>query len=158
MKVQLLWIGKTDNAHVAALCEDYAQRLSHLLPLDIITLPEPKNTRSLSAQQQNEQEGEQILRRLQPSDRLFLFDERGRQFSSPQLADWLQRQLLASSGALVLAIGGPYGFSPQVYARANGMLSLSALTFSHQLVRAICLEQLYRACAINHHLPYHHGG
>ena len=157
MKTQLFWVGKTDNPHVAALCADYADRLRHLTPFDIIELPEPKSTRSLPQDRQKQLEGDQLLRRLTPQDYLVLLDERGKQMTSVQHAAWLQKQLSSSSRSLVFAIGGPYGFSPEVYARADALISLSLLTFSHQLVRVLFLEQLYRACAINHHLPYHHG-
>lgn len=156
MKTSLYWVGKTDNAHVAALCDDYAGRLRHLMPFEVITLPEPRATRSLSEEQQKQWEGEQLLARLHPTDHLVLLDERGKMMNSPECATWMEKRLSQSAHALVFAIGGPYGFAPAVYQRANEQLSLSPMTFSHQLVRAIFLEQLYRAAAINHHLPYHH--
>lgn len=156
MKTQLLWVGKTDNPHVAALCDDYAQRLKRLIPFDIVTLAEAKNARTASPDCRKQIEGDALLKRIQPGDRLVLFDERGSTMTSLQYADWLRRTFAGPHRALVFAIGGPYGFSSDVYQRADEQISLSPMTLSHQLVRAFCLEQLYRACAIIHHLPYHH--
>lgn len=156
MKVVLYWVGKTDNAHVAALCDDYVGRLRHLMPIEVVTLSEPRTTRSLSEDQQKQWTGDRLLERLHPADYLVLLDERGKLRTSLEYAAWLETRLAGSAHTLVFAIGGPYGFSPAVYQRANEQLALSPMTFSHQLVRALFLEQLYRATAINHHLPYHH--
>ena len=125
------------------------------MPFSVTVIPELRNAKSLSQQQQKDKEGEAILRLLQPSDTVVLLDERGKEPRSIELADWLQRQQ-QTARRLVFIIGGPYGFSQQVYSRADSMLSLSRMTFSHQMVRLIFVEQLYRACTIIKGEPYHH--
>ena len=125
------------------------------MPFSVTVIPELRNAKSLSQQQQKDTEGEAILRLLQPSDTVVLLDERGKEPRSIELADWLQRQQ-QTARRLVFIIGGPYGFSQQVYSRADSMLSLSRMTFSHQMVRLIFVEQLYRACTIIKGEPYHH--
>ncbi len=155
MKTELILVGRTVSKEFARLIDDYSERITHYLPFSITTIPELKSTGSLSEEQQKSAEGEQILRRLQPSDTVVLLDEHGREPRSVELAAWLQKKQL-SARRLVFVIGGPYGFSPAVYERANEQLSLSRLTFSHQMVRAIFLEQLYRACTIIKGEPYHH--
>ena len=155
MKTLLILVGKTQDKLFAAGIADYAGRIGHYMPFEIKVIPELKNTRHLSKTQQKTLEGEAILRLLQPSDTLVLLDERGRELTSMEMASWLQgRQQTARR--LVFAIGGPYGFSPDVYRRANDQLSLSRMTFSHQMVRLIFAEQLYRACTIIRGEPYHH--
>lgn len=155
MKTVLLWVGKTDNAHFAASISDYCGRIGHYMPFDVVTIADVRGTRHLSEAVQREREGEQLLRLITPSDHLVLLDERGRELRSVELAAWLgARQQTARR--LVFAIGGPYGFSDAVRARANEGLSLSRLTFSHQMVRLIFAEQLYRACTILRGEPYHH--
>ena len=121
----------------------------------ITVIPELKNTKSLTEEQQKEKEGQLILKAIQPSDTLVLLDEHGKEFRSIELASWLEKKM-STSRKLVLLIGGPYGFSPEVYARGNERLSLSKLTFSHQMIRLIITEQLYRACTIIKGEPYHH--
>ena len=155
MKTELLLIGKTTDRHVDALLADYAGRICHYMPFAVTVIPELKNTKSLSQAQQKEREGQLILQRLSPADALVLLDEHGHEFRSLELAQWLQ-QKQNTTRHLVLAIGGPYGFSEAVYQRANEKLSLSRLTFSHQMVRAILAEQIYRACTIIKGEPYHH--
>lgn len=155
MKVLLLQVGKTVNKHFIAGISDYAERISHYMPFDITTIPELKNTKNLTEEQQKTAEGELILRQLQTSDHVVLLDEHGHKFRSVELARWLQQKQL-SARRLVFVIGGPYGFSPAVYQRANEQLSLSRLTFSHQMVRLVFTEQLYRACTIIKGEPYHH--
>lgn len=155
MKTELLLVGKTQNAHFIAAISDYVERLTHYMPFTVTTLPDLKATRHLSEQQQREREGELILRQLQPADTVVLLDERGREHRSTEFAQWLQKQQ-ATARRLVFVIGGPYGFSPAVYDRANHMVSLSRMTFSHQMVRLIFVEQLYRACTILRGEPYHH--
>ena len=155
MKVLLLQVGKTVNKHFIAGISDYAERISHYMPFDITTIPELKNTKNLTEEQQKTAEGELILRQLQTSDHVVLLDEHGHEFRSVELARWLQQKQL-SARRLVFVIGGPYGFSPAVYQRANEQLSLSRLTFSHQMVRLVFTEQLYRACTIIKGEPYHH--
>ena len=155
MKSVLLQVGKTVNKHFTAGISDYAERISHYMPFDIITIPELKNTKNLTEEQQKAAEGDLILRQLQPSDYVVLLDEHGLELRSVELARWLQ-QKQQSARRLVFVIGGPYGFSPAVYQRANEQLSLSRLTFSHQMVRLVFTEQLYRTCTIIKGEPYHH--
>ncbi|MBR3442996.1 MAG: 23S rRNA (pseudouridine(1915)-N(3))-methyltransferase RlmH [Bacteroidaceae bacterium] len=156
MKTTLILVGKTTNPHVVALIDDYIGRLKHYTTFELLTIPELRNTKNLTPQQQKQAEGEQILRQLQPSDHVVLLDEHGKQLRSVELAAWMERRQNAASHRLVFVIGGPYGFSPEVYARANEQLSLSAMTFSHQMVRLIFVEQLYRAHTILRGEPYHH--
>ena len=155
MKTLLIQVGKTVNKHLIACINDYAERIGHYIPFDTCTIPELKNTKALSEEQQKEREGELILQRLSTTDTLVLLDEKGTEFRSIEMAAWLQKKQL-SARRLVFVIGGPYGFSPEVYDRANEKLSLSRLTFSHQMVRLVFVEQLYRACTIIKGEPYHH--
>lgn len=155
MKTELILVGKTQNKHFVAGINDYVERIGHYMPFSITTLPDLKATKNLTEAQQKEREGEMILRLLQPSDTVVLLDEHGRELRSVEYADWLQKKQ-ATARRLVFVIGGPYGFSEAVYARANDKLSLSRMTFSHQMVRLIFTEQLYRACTILKGEPYHH--
>lgn len=155
MKTELILVGRTADKRFEAGISDYAERISHYMPFAITTIPELKNTKNLSEEQQKSAEGEKILKLLQPSDTLVLLDEHGKELRSIEFAKWLtQRQ--STSRRLVFVIGGPYGFSPAVYERANDKLSLSKMTFSHQMVRLIFTEQIYRACTIIKGEPYHH--
>lgn len=155
MKTSLILIGKTNNKHFQAGIDDYISRISHYMPFSIVTIPDIKNTKSLTEAQQKEKEGELILKQLSPSDTLVLLDEHGKELRSIELAAWLEKKQV-STNRLVLCIGGPYGFSKAVYDRADEMLSLSKMTFSHQMVRLILTEQIYRACTIIKGEPYHH--
>lgn len=155
MKTTLILVGKTREKLYINAIDDYKSRIGHYMPFEIITIPELRATSSLSEAQQKDKEGELILQRLQPGDTLVLLDEHGREPRSVELAEWLERKR-ATSRRLVFAIGGPYGFSKAVYARANEQLSLSRLTFSHQMVRLVFVEQLYRACTIIKGEKYHH--
>ena len=155
MKTILILVGKTTDKHFQAGISDYADRITHYMPFDIVTIPELKNTKSLSEEQQKPMEGELILKQLQPSDTLVLLDEHGKELRSIELAKWLE-QKQQTARRLVFVIGGPYGFSEAVYNRANEKLSLSKLTFSHQMVRLVFTEQIYRACTIIKGEPYHH--
>lgn len=155
MKTLLIVVGKTTDRHFAAGIADYAERIGHYMPFDIEVIPELKNTRKLTPEQQKTAEGELILKRLQPSDTVVLLDEHGREYRSIELAAWLE-QKRQTARRLVFVVGGPYGFSPDVYARANDKLSLSRLTFSHQMIRLVFTEQIYRACTIIKGEPYHH--
>jgi 23S rRNA (pseudouridine1915-N3)-methyltransferase len=155
MKTLLILIGKTQNKHFVAGINDYTERITHYLPFDIKVIPDLKNAKSLTEAQQKDKEGELILRELQDSDTVVLMDEHGKEFRSLEFADWLERKQ-ATTRRLVFIIGGPYGFSPAVYQRANDKISLSKMTFSHQMVRLIFTEQLYRACTIIKGEPYHH--
>lgn len=156
MNFELIVIGKTDSVEVARLVEEYKGRVSHYVRFAITTIPDVRNTRSLSEAQQKRAEGEAILRLLQPSDHVVLMDERGREYTSEEWAAWMQKRMAAGSKRLVFVIGGPYGFSQEVYDRADGLVALSKMTFSHQIVRAIFAEQLYRALTIINNEPYHH--
>ena len=155
MKTILLQVGKTVNKHFVAAIDDYVERIGHYMPFEVSTIPELKNTKSISEEQQKALEGELILKQLQPSDTVVLLDEHGRQQRSVEFARWLEQKQL-SARRLVFVIGGPYGFSPAVYARANEQLSLSKMTFSHQMIRLTFTEQVYRACTIIKGEPYHH--
>lgn len=155
MKTALILVGKTNDSHLQAIINDYAERITHYMPFEIIVIPELKNTKSLSEEQQKVREGELIMKQLTAQDTVILLDERGKQYRSLEFAKWIEKQQLTAR-RLVFVIGGPYGFSPAIYDRANGKISLSAMTFSHQLVRTIFTEQLYRACTIIKGEPYHH--
>lgn len=155
MKTELILVGKTVNKHFIACINDYVERIGHYMPFSITVIPELKNTKSLSEEQQKEKEGELILKQLQSSDTVVLLDEHGKEFRSIELAKWLE-QKQQTSRRLVFIVGGPYGFSKDVYARANEKMSLSKMTFSHQMIRLIFTEQIYRACTIIKGEPYHH--
>jgi 23S rRNA (pseudouridine1915-N3)-methyltransferase len=155
MKTELILVGRTVSKEFTHIINDYSERITHYMPFAITVIPELKNTKSLTEEQQKVAEGELILRQLQPSDTVVLLDEHGREPRSIELAQWLEKKQ-QTARRLVFIIGGPYGFSPAVYQRANEQLSLSRLTFSHQMVRAIFVEQLYRACTIIKGEPYHH--
>ena len=156
MKALLIAIGKTDSRYLSEAIDDYLKRASHYLPLEVKIIPDIRDNRNLTHDQQRQREGEQILRLLQPGDRVVLLDEGGTEHTSESFAGWLQQQMSTVPRRLVFVIGGPYGFSPDVYAAAQGKLSLSRMTFSHQMVRLIFVEQYYRALSIIHNLPYHH--
>lgn len=155
MKTLLLLVGKTQDKHFVAGINDYAERIGHYMPFEIRVVPELRNTKSLTEQQQKTQEGELLLKQLQPSDTVVLLDEHGTEHRSVEFAVWLQKKQ-NTARRLVFIIGGPYGFSEAVYRRANEMVSLSRMTFSHQMVRLVFTEQVYRACTIIKGDPYHH--
>ena len=155
MKTLLLQVGKTVDKHLAACINDYADRIGHYIPFEICTIPELKNTKALSEEQQKEREGELILKQLQSGDMVVLLDEHGKEWRSIEFATWLGKKQ-QSVRRLVFVIGGPYGFSPDVYSYANEKISLSRMTFSHQMIRLIFVEQLYRAMTIMRGEPYHH--
>lgn len=155
MKTTLILVGKTNGKLFNQGIDDYAKRITHYMPFNIKVLPELKSTKSLSENQQKVKEGEMILKNLSPSDDLVLLDEHGSELRSIEFASWLVKK--RNSGRnVVFVIGGPYGFSQDVYNRANEKISLSKMTFSHQMVRLIFTEQLYRACTIIKGEPYHH--
>jgi len=155
MKSLLILVGKTTGKHFQAGIADYVERIGHYMPFDVVTIPELKNTKNLTEEQQKSAEGELILKQLQPADTVVLLDEHGRQLRSVEFARWLE-QKRNTARRLVFIIGGPYGFSPSVYSRANEQLSLSLMTFSHQMIRLVFTEQVYRACTIIKGEPYHH--
>ena len=156
MKFTLLVVGRTVEKHYITAIEDYVARTKHFISFDMEVIPELKNTKSLSMEQQKEKEGEMILKALQPGDVVVLLDEHGKEFRSIEFADWVEKKMHTVNKRLVFIIGGPYGFSPSVYARANEQISLSKLTFSHQMIRLVFTEQIYRACTIIKGEPYHH--
>lgn len=156
MKICLLTVGKTDIGWVREGLETYSSRLSHYVPFSVCEIPELKNTSALTRTQIKEREGELILKAIKPTDRVILLDERGKEYRSVEFAEEIRRLSLAGGMDIVFVIGGAYGFSEAVYARSVGKISLSRMTFSHQMVRTIFAEQLYRAFTIIKGEPYHH--
>ena len=156
MNIELIVVGKTDMKEVSALVDMYSKRINHYAKFSITYLPDLRNTKNLSEPQQKVAEGEMLLKDVTVGDYVVLLDEAGEEMRSVAFAQWLQKRMNSGVRRLVLMIGGPYGFSEAVYARANAKLSLSKMTFSHQIVRAIFAEQLYRAFTILNNEPYHH--
>ncbi len=156
MKIILLTVGKTDIGWVREGLETYSSRLSHYVPFSVIEIPELKNTSSLSKARIKDKEGDLILKNLKSTDRVILLDERGKEHRSIEFADEIRKMTLGSGKDIVFVIGGAYGFSEAVYDRCDGKISLSRMTFSHQMVRVIFTEQLYRAFTIIKGEPYHH--
>ena len=157
MKVTLLVVGKTTDPHIVALIDDYKRRLTHYLPFEMVVIPELKNAKNLTEEQQKQQEGELILKAVGKgaTAHVVLLDEHGCEYRSVAFADYLQKRMSAGQD-IIFVVGGPYGFSPEVYARANAKISLSQMTFSHQMVRLCFVEQIYRAMTILRSEPYHH--
>ncbi len=156
MKTVLLAIGKTDSAYIQTGITDYVGRLSHYIPFDFLTLPDVKNVKNMTEEQQKVAEGKLILQQVENSDLLILLDEGGKMFTSREFAQYFVKTTLSGVRRAIFVIGGPYGFSQEVYSRANAKVSLSPMTFSHQMVRLIFIEQLYRAQTIIKGEPYHH--
>jgi 23S rRNA (pseudouridine1915-N3)-methyltransferase len=156
MNIKLIAIGKTDNKSLQTLIDDYTKRLSFYIKFDLEFIPDIKNVKNLSEPQQKEKEGELILSKLTPTDQLILLDENGSTFSSVGFSDYLQKKMNSGVKTLVFVIGGPYGFSEEVYKKSQGKVSLSEMTFSHQMVRLFFIEQLYRGFTILRNEPYHH--
>lgn len=156
MKTILLAVGRTVEQHFITAINDYVQRTKRYLQFEIEVIPELKNTKSLSTDIQKEKEGELILKALQPGDVVVLLDEGGKEMRSIEFADYMKRKMNTVNKRLVFVIGGPYGFSQRVYEAAQEKLSLSRMTFSHQMVRLIFVEQIYRAMTILNNGPYHH--
>lgn len=156
MKIRLLTVGKTDTGWIREGIAVYRDRLGHYINFSITELADIKNAASLSRDQLKSREGELILKNLNPGEHVILLDEKGREFTSAELASWMGDKMAHLSGDLVFIIGGPYGFSEAVYGRSNGLMSLSRMTFSHQMVRVIFTEQLYRSFTILKGEPYHH--
>jgi len=156
MNIKLLAIGKTDNKALQTLIDDYAKRLSFYIKFDLEIIPDIKNVKNLSEMQQKEKEGELILSKITPTDQLILLDENGSTFSSMKFSEYLQKKMNSGVKTLVFVIGGPYGFSDDVYKKSQGKVSLSEMTFSHQMVRLFFIEQLYRGFTILKNEPYHH--
>ena len=156
MTIKLLAIGKTDNTHLQQLIAEYKSRLKHYVKFELDIILDIKNAKNLSESQQKEKEGELILKKIYATDVLVLLDEKGKQFGSVEFSDYLQIKMNSGIKQLVLVIGGPYGFSDAVYTKAQAKISLSKMTFSHQMVRLFLVEQLYRAFTILKNEPYHH--
>ena len=156
MKIKLITIGKTDNKNLQALIEDYSKRLGFYISFNFEIIPDIKNVKNLSEAQQKQAEGNEILKRVIKSDIMVLLDENGKMYSSVQFSQFLQKKMNSGLKTLVFIIGGPYGFSDEIYKRANGKVSLSPMTFSHQMVRLFFIEQLYRGFTILRNEPYHH--
>lgn len=156
MNIKLIAIGKTDDKNLQTLIEDYKKRLGHYIRFEFEIIPDLKKAKHLSEVQQKTQEGELILSKTEKSDVLILLDENGKQMDSVAFSNYLQKHMNSGIKTLIFVIGGPYGFSDEVYNRANGKLGLSKMTFSHQMVRLFFIEQLYRGFTILRNEPYHH--
>ena len=156
MKIVLLVVGKTDASYLHEAIVVYEKRLAHYIPFETEIIADIKNSKNLTEEQQKEQEGEKIKRVVQPGDYVVLLDEKGKEFTSEAFADYLEKKTHTVSKRLVFIVGGPYGFSDAVYSLASERVSLSKMTFSHQMVRLFFVEQLYRAMTILNNEPYHH--
>jgi len=156
MKIKLLAIGKTDDKNLQSLIENYQNRLKHYINFQLEIIPDIKNVKNLSEPQQKEKEGELILKKLSPTDQLILLDEKGKEFRSIDFSKFLQKKMNSGIKQLVIVIGGPYGFSEEVYKKSQGKISLSKMTFSHQMIRLFIVEQIYRGFTILKNEPYHH--
>ncbi|MCE1156110.1 MAG: 23S rRNA (pseudouridine(1915)-N(3))-methyltransferase RlmH [Bacteroidales bacterium] len=156
MKISVLMVGKTTHEGLQKLIQDYHQRLTHYIGFETRIIPELKNIKNLPVNEQKEKEADLILKQLEPADEVILLDEKGKTLTSVGFAGFLETKMLASTKKLVFVIGGPFGFSERVYQRADQLLSLSAMTFSHQMIRLLFAEQLYRAMTIIKGENYHH--
>lgn len=155
MKITLLVVGKTTDQRLQTLIDDYQQRLKHYIPFEIVVIPDLRNAKALTQAQIKEQEGIEILRRITPAMEVILLDEHGREYRSIEYAQWIQKKMSAGRD-ITFIVGGPYGFSTAIYERADGKISLSKMTFSHQMIRLFFTEQIYRAMTILRGEPYHH--
>jgi 23S rRNA (pseudouridine1915-N3)-methyltransferase len=156
MKITLLIVGKTEDAYLKEGIDKYLKRLKHYIKIEVAEIAELKNTKALTPEQQKAKEAELILKRLSSTDHVILLDENGAQLSSPQFAAFIDKKAISSVNNLVFIVGGPYGFDEAVYQKCNDKISLSKMTFSHQMVRLFFVEQLYRAFTIIKGEPYHH--
>jgi len=156
MKITFLTVGKTEDAYLKDGIDRYVKRLKHYIRLELIDLPELKKTKALTEQQQKTKEAELILKKITPLDYVILLDEKGMELTSKQFANYIDKKSVGSVQSLIFIVGGPYGFDDSVYERANDKLSLSKMTFSHQMIRLFFMEQLYRAFTILKGEPYHH--
>lgn len=156
MKINLLVVGKSTDKNLISLQEEYQNRLKYYIPFEMVVIPELKNTKNMSVGEQMEKEADLILKNIENGDEVILLDEKGKQFTSVGFAAFLEKKMLASHKRIIFVVGGPYGFSERVYQRANGKISLSTMTFSHQMIRVIFVEQVYRAMTILKGEPYHH--
>ena len=156
MKIKVLLIGKTDDKNLQLLIDKYQKRLGHYIRFELEIIPDIKNAKNLSEKDQKEKEGALLLKKVGASDQLWLLDEKGQEFRSLEFSKFIQGKMNAGIKQFILVIGGPYGFSDEVYRRAMGKLSLSKMTFSHQMIRLFLVEQIYRAVTILKNEPYHH--
>tara|TARA_B100000497_G_scaffold45556_2_gene52767 strand:- start:10735 stop:11208 length:474 start_codon:yes stop_codon:yes gene_type:complete len=156
MKIKLIAIGKTDSKDLQPLIEEYSKRLSFYVSFNIEIIPDIKNAKNKSKKQQKIAEGNELLKRIEKSDTIIILDEKGKTFSSVEFSIFLQKKMNSGLKNLIFVIGGPYGFSEEIYQRANAKISLSTMTFSHQMVRLFFIEQLYRGFTILRNEPYHH--
>lgn len=156
MKIKVLAIGKTDDKCLNELIGQYEKRLKHYIPFELDIIPDLKQVKNMSMTEQKSKEGQLFLKKLKPTDFIVLLDEKGKDFRSIEFADYLQKRMNSGIKQLVLLIGGPYGFSPEIYQKAQGKISLSKMTFSHQMIRLFIIEQIYRSFTILKNEPYHH--
>ena len=156
MTIKLITIGKTDNKELTALIDDYIKRLGHYIKFSLDIIPDIKNVKNLSEAEQKQKEGDLILKKIKSTDCLILLDEHGKQFDSVAFSGYLQKHMNSGVKQVVFVIGGPYGFSDAIYKKAKGKISLSKMTFSHQMIRLFFIEQLYRGFTILRNEPYHH--
>jgi len=156
MKIKLLAIGKTDDKNLQILIQNYEKRLKHYIKFELEIIPDLKNVKNLSESEQKEKEGALILKRINPTDQLVLLDEKGEMNTSKEFSKFMQKKMNSGIKQMVLVIGGPYGFSEAVYKKSQGKISLSKMTFSHQMIRLFVVEQIYRAFTILRNEPYHH--
>lgn len=156
MKIELAVIGKTSIGYLKQGIDEYTKRLKHYVPFEIKYIDDIKNTKNISEDQQKRTEGAKILSLLDKSDFVVLLDEHGKEYTSMQYSSYIQKRMLSGAKKVVFVIGGPYGFSQEVYDRANDKISFSKMTFNHEMIRLIFTEQLYRAYTIINHEPYHH--
>ena len=156
MKIKLLAIGKTDDKNLQILIQNYEKRLKHYIKFELEIIPDLKNVKNLSESEQKEKEGALILKRINPTDQLVLLDEKGAMNTSKEFSKFMQKKMNSGVKQLVMVIGGPYGFSEAVYKKSQGKISLSKMTFSHQMIRLFVVEQIYRAFTILRNEPYHH--
>jgi len=156
MKIALVQTGKTTDKHVAGIAELYISRIRKYIPFEVITLPDIKNSANLPVQEQKIKEGKRLIQSISGDDYVVLLDERGKEFRTVEFSGWMEKTFMISTKRIVFVIGGPWGFSAEVYERADFMISLSRMTFPHQLVRLLFHEQLYRVFTIIRGEPYHH--
>lgn len=156
MKIKLIVIGKTNRKELQLWINEYLQRLNHYLPFEFVVVPDLKNTKGMRLEKQKKLEGERLLTHIKKEEVLILMDEKGKKVDSVSFSKDIQKKMLSGTKTIVYVIGGAYGFSPAVYERAQQKISLSPMTFSHQMVRIFAIEQLYRAMTILKNEPYHH--
>ena len=156
MKIELVVVGKTSIGYLKQGIDEYIKRLKHYVPFEIRYIDDIRNTKNISEEQQKQIEGTKILSLLDKSDYVVLLDERGKEYTSIEYSNYIQKRMLSGAKKVIFVIGGPYGFSQDVYNRANDKISFSKMTFNHEMIRLIFTEQLYRAYTIINHEPYHH--